>query len=223
MKRVLVVDDQKDNVFVLEDRLKRAGYEVLKAYDGETSIAIARKELPDIILLDIMMPGMSGLEACRILTKSQITSVIPIILVTALTEAEDLKEGFEAGAFDYVKKPFNRIELIARINAALRFSELQRIMLEFEKIKTYAATVSTANHEIRQPLTLINLSITAINRELGQKVMNIEGMKKRVEVIDDATQKITSVLEQLSAIKTPVLKEWVNNVKLIDLSESEEK
>lgn len=220
MKRVLVVDDQKNNVFVLGDGLKRAGYEVLRAYDGETCIAIAERELPDIILLDVMMPGMSGFEVCRTITKSKITNTIPIILVTALTEAEDLKEGFEAGAFDYVRKPFNKIELIARVKAALRFSESQRIMLEFEKIKTYAATVSTANHEIRQPLTLINLSVTALNRELGEDEMDIEVIKKRVEFIDEATQKITSVLSQLSSIKTPVLKEWVNDVKLIDLSES---
>ena len=219
MKRVLVVDDQKDNVFVLEDRLKREGYEVLKAYDGKTCINIAENEDPDIILLDVMMPGMSGFEVCKVLTETNTTKNIPVILVTALTDAEDMKEGFSAGAFDYVKKPFNRVELIARVQAAVRFRESQQVMLEFEKVSTFSATVSTANHEIKQPLTLINLSTAAINRELGKDEINKEVIKKRVVFIEDATRDIISVLDKLSAIKTPVLTNWVNDVKLVDLSD----
>ena len=219
MEKILVVDDQKDNVFILQDRLQREGYIVLIAYDGKTAIDIARKDDPDIILLDVMMPGMSGFEVCSILSSDKKTKVIPVILVTALTEAEDLKEGFQAGAFDYIKKPFNRIELIARIKAAIRFRESQRVLLEYEKVKTFSATVSTANHEIKQPLTLINLSTAAINRELGRDEINKDAVKKKIGFIEDATRDIISVLEQLSAIKTPVLTDWVNDVKLIDLSE----
>ncbi|MDA3859740.1 MAG: response regulator [Melioribacteraceae bacterium] len=223
MKRVLVVDDQKDNVFVLEDRLKREGYDVLKAYDGQTCIDIAEEAAPDIILLDVMMPGMSGFEVCKVLTDSKTTKNIPIILVTALTEAEDLKEGFLAGAFDYVKKPFNRVELIARVKAALRFSESQKVMLEFEKVSTFSATVSTANHEIKQPLTLINLSTAAVNRELGKDEVNKDVIKKRIGFIEDATRDIISVLDKLSSIKTPVLADWVNDVKLVELSNGKDK
>ena len=219
MKKILVVDDQKDNVFVLEDRLQREGYEVLKAYDGKTCINIAENEDPDIILLDVMMPGMSGFEVCKVLTETNTTKNIPVILVTALTDAEDLKEGFSAGAFDYVKKPFNRVELIARVQAAVRFRESQQVMLEFEKVSTFSATVSTANHEIKQPLTLINLSTAAINRELGKDEINKEVVRKRVVFIEDATRDIISVLDKLSAIKTPVLTNWVNDVKLVDLSD----
>ena len=219
MKKVLVVDDQKDNVFVLKDRLQREGYEILEAYDGETCIKIAKSENPDIVLLDVMMPGMSGFEVCKVLSTSEKTKLIPIILVTALTEAEDLEEGFQVGAFDYIKKPFNRIELIARVKAALRFSESQKVMLEFEKVKTFSATVSTANHEIKQPLTLINLSTAAVNRELGRDELNKEVIQKRIGFIEDATRDIITVLDQLSSIKTPVLTDWVNDVKLIDLSD----
>ena len=158
MKKILVVDDQPDNVFVLQDRLQREGFDVITAYDGPACIELAEEKLPDLILLDVMMPGMSGFEVCKKLTTNQITEKIPIILVTALTDAEDLKEGLQVGAFDYIKKPFNRVELIARIKSALSFSESQKVLLEIEKINMYAATVITANHEIKQPLTLINLS-----------------------------------------------------------------
>ena len=220
MKKILVVDDQKDNVFVLQERLTREGFEVLSAYDGPTCLTMASEECPDLILLDVMMPGMSGFEVCKKLTENEETKLIPVLLVTALTEAEDLKEGFQAGAFDYIKKPFNRVELIARIKSALSFRESQKVMLEIEKVQTYAATVITANHEIKQPLTLINLSTAAINRELRKEELSKDVVHKRVTFIEDATKDIISVLQKLSSIKVPVLTDWVNDLKVVDLSEA---
>ncbi len=221
MKKILVVDDQKDNVFVLQERLSREGFEVLAAYDGPTCLTMAQEEEPDLVLLDVMMPGMSGFEVCRKLTSSEETKLIPVVLLTALTEAEDLKEGFEAGAFDYIKKPFNRIELIARIKSALSFRESQKVMLEIEKVQTYAATVITANHEIKQPLTLINLSTAAINRELRKDELSKDVVQKRVTFIEEATKEIISVLQKLSSIKVPVLTNWVNDLKVVDLSKAQ--
>ncbi|VAX21550.1 Two-component transcriptional response regulator, LuxR family [hydrothermal vent metagenome] len=220
MKKILVVDDQKDNVFVLQERLSREGFEVLASYDGPTCLTMAKEEDPDLVLLDVMMPGMSGFEVCRKLTSSEDTKLIPVVLLTALTEAEDLKEGFEAGAFDYIKKPFNRVELIARIKSALSFRESQKVMLEIEKVQTYAATVITANHEIKQPLTLINLSTAAINRELRKDELSKDVVQKRVTFIEEATKEIISVLQKLSSIKVPVLTNWVNDLKVVDLSKA---
>jgi len=220
MKKILVVDDQPDNVFVLQDRLEREGFDIITAYDGPTCIEFAEENLPDLILLDVMMPGMSGFEVCKKLTTNKITEKIPIILVTALTDAEDLREGLQVGAFENNKKPFNRVELIARIKSALSFSESQKVLLEIEKINTYAATVITANHEIKQPLTLINLSTAAVNRELAKDTVNKEVIEKRIGFIEDATKEIITVLEKLSSIKRPELTDWVNDVKLIDLSKA---
>ena len=92
-------------------------------------------------------------------------------------------------------------------------------MLEIEKVQTYAATVITANHEIKQPLTLINLSTAAINRELRKDEMSREVIQKRVVFIEEANKEIISVLQKLSSIKVPVLTNWVNDLKVIDLSE----
>ena len=221
MKKILIVDDQPDNVFILEDRLKREGFETLTAYDGPTCISIAESDQPDLILLDVMMPGMSGFEACEKLVVNSKTKSIPVILVTALTDIDDIKKGLAAGAFDYIKKPYNRAELIARVNSALRFSESNKVMLELEKINTFAATVITANHEIKQPLTLINLSTAAITRELGKDEMRKDIIEKRVEFIDGATKEIIKVLEKLSQIKKPVITDYVNNLKMVDLNGSE--
>lgn len=220
MKTILVVDDQPDNVFILQDRLQREGFGVIAAYDGLTCLEKAENELPDLILLDIMMPGMSGFEVCEKLTSNEKTKLIPVILVTALTDVEDIKKGLLSGAFDYVKKPYNRAELVARINSALRFREFNEALLEVEMAKTYAATVVTANHEIKQPLTLINLSTAAITRELGRVEIKKETIRKRVEFIENATRHIISVLERLSEIKKPVITDYVNDLKMIDLKKS---
>jgi two-component system cell cycle response regulator len=221
MKKILIVDDQPDNVFILEDRLKREGFDTFTAYDGPSCITKAESDQPDLILLDVMMPGMSGFEACEKLVSNNKTKSIPVILVTALTDVDDIKKGLAAGAFDYIKKPYNRAELIARVNSALRFSESSKVMLELEKINTFAATVITANHEIKQPLTLINLSTAAITRELGREELRKEIIEKRVEFIDGATKEIIKVLEKLTQIKKPVITDYVNNLKMVDLNGSE--
>lgn len=217
MKKILVVDDQPDNVFILKERLQRENFEVVTAYDGEEGIKKTFEEMPDLILLDVMMPGMSGFEVCRKLTRSEETENIPIIMLTALTESSDIEEGFNAGAYDYVKKPFNKMELIARINSALRFSEANKALIELEKIRTFSATVVTTNHEIKQPLTLINLSVAAIRRELNKDVISKNILEKRVDFIDGATKEIIKVLERLNSVKKPVFVDYVNDTKMIEL------
>ena len=219
MKKILVIDDLPENVFMLQDRLEHEGFEVLTAYDGYTGIDKAKNELPDLILLDVMMPDITGLEVCKILVNESITKDIPIILVTAKSGAEDTKEGLEAGAFDYIKKPFNRIELLARVNSALKLSEAHKLLLESEKRDTFIATVVTANHKIKQPLTLLSLSSAAIKRELSKDEISKDGILKRVKYIDIAVKEITDVLNQLNAIKNPILSEYTSNIKMIKVEE----
>ena len=223
MKKILIIDDSPDSVFLLQDRLEREGFETAKAYNGEMGIQKAINEKPDLILLDIMMPDISGYDVCKILTSKEETKLIPIILLTALTDVDNLKQGLQLGAFDYIKKPFNRVELIARINSALRFSETNKFLIEIEKIKTFAATVVTANHEIKQPLTLINLSTAAIRRELSKTNFSVENILKRVEFIENAARDIISVLDKLGSIKKPVITPYVNDLNIIDLKSEQKK
>ena len=129
MKKILTIDDNPDNLFLLQDRLEREGFEVIKAYSGEMGIQKALEDKPDLILLDVMMPGISGYEVCKTISSKEQTKMIPLILLTALTDADNIKEGLQSGAFDYIKKPFNKIELFARIQSALRFSELNKYLL----------------------------------------------------------------------------------------------
>ncbi len=217
MKKILVIDDLPENVFLLQDRLENEGYEVITAYEGKSGINKAISEEPDLILLDIMMPDITGLDVCKKLVSNDETSHIPIILVTAKIEAEDIKEGLEAGAFDYVKKPFNRIELLARVKSALKLSDARRQLIDAEKSKLFAATVVTANHKIKQPLTLMSLSAAAIKREINKEVISKDAVDKRLDYITGAIKEINNILNQLHTIKKPVLSEYVKNIKMIDV------
>lgn len=217
MKKILVIDDLPENVFMLQDRLEHEGYEVLTAYDGKNGISKAIEELPDLILLDVMMPDITGIEVCKTLVENPKTKNIPIILVTAKSGAEDTKEGLEAGAFDYIKKPFNRIELLARVNSALKLSDAQKFMIASEKRDTFYATVVTANHKIKQPLTLLSLSSSAIKRELNKDEISKEAILKRVNYIDVAVKEITDVLNHLNSIKDPVISNYTQDIKMINV------
>lgn len=217
MKRILVIDDLPENVFMLQDRLENEGYEVVTAYDGKTGIAKATSDMPDLILLDVMMPGMTGIEACKILKQDPVTSDIPIIIVTAKSGADDAKEGLEAGAFDYIKKPFEKIEMLARINSALKLAEAHRQVVEAEKKNTYAATVVTTNHKIKQPLTLMSLSSAAIKRELNKEQISKDAILNRLNYIETAVNEITNILNQLNAIKKPPASDYVKKVNTAEI------
>jgi len=221
MKRILVIDDLPENVFLLQDRLEHAGFLVITAYDGKSGIEKAIKELPDLILLDVMMPDITGIEVCKTLVSNEATQGIPIILVTAKSDAEDTKEGLEAGAFDYIKKPFNRVELLARVHSALKLSDANKLLLDAEKKNTFVATVVTANHKIKQPLTLLSLSSAALKRELSKEVISKEAILNRINYIDIAIKEINDVLNQLNAIRDPVLSNYTQDIKMIKVENNE--
>jgi len=118
--RVLIVDDVPDNLAVLHDALDESGYTVLVATDGASAIARAAQALPDIVLLDAMMPGMDGFEVARRLKAGAATATIPIVFMTALTDTEHVLAAFAAGGVDYVSKPVRPREVVARIGAHLQ-------------------------------------------------------------------------------------------------------
>lgn len=118
--RILVVDDEPDLLILLEEHLTQEGYEVLTASAGMTAITRAKREHPDVILLDVMMPGLSGFDVCNILQDYPDTATIPIIFLTAVAETKRKVMGLNLGADDYITKPFDLHELAARVQAALR-------------------------------------------------------------------------------------------------------
>ncbi len=122
-RKILVVDDEPVLVETIDYNLKQAGYQVITAADGASALEAARRETPDLIILDIMLPEMDGLEVCRQLRRESNTATTPIMMLTAKGDEIDKVVGLEVGADDYVTKPFGRRELLARIRALLRRAE----------------------------------------------------------------------------------------------------
>ncbi len=131
MRSVLVVDDQPEIVRIVRDYLERAGFSVLTAADGPAAVVVARRDKPDLIVLDLTLPTMDGLDVARALRRE---GEVPIIMLTARTEEADRVSGLELGADDYVTKPFSPRELVARVRAVLRRTEARRLQGDVVKV-----------------------------------------------------------------------------------------
>jgi class 3 adenylate cyclase/CheY-like chemotaxis protein len=158
--RVLVVDDHEQNVELLEAYLA-GGYEALKAYNGEEALEKARADPPDLILLDVIMPGLNGYEVCRRLKQGEETRFIPVVMVTALQEKEERIKGLEAGADDFLTKPVDQVELLARVKSLLR-------------IKQFHDESARLNRELKE----INGALEQKVTEQVEHIQRMEGLKR---------------------------------------------
>ena len=123
---ILIIDDNPNNLSIITEHLEMNHLEVMVARDGEDGIIKAQKGSPDLILLDVMMPGLNGFETCALLKKDPRTDDIPVLFMTALDNVEDKLRGFEAGGLDYITKPFNEQEVLARVKVHLIIRKLQK-------------------------------------------------------------------------------------------------
>ena len=139
---ILVVDDQFQNIELLEAYLVPQGYEIVKAASGEEALEKLSHNQIDLILLDIMMPKMSGLEVLEKLRAAELTKAIPVVMVTALKETEDKVKALEAGCDDFISKPFGKVELLARVKSILKISYYRRQLEEKDKFKAVVDKVS---------------------------------------------------------------------------------
>src|SRR5437879_2578601 len=142
--RILVVDDNEMNRDILVTRLDTQGYELLQAADGEEALAAATQHLPDLILLDVMMPKIDGMEVCRRLKGDPQLPFMPIILVTAKAASADVVAGLEAGADEYLTKPIDQMALVARVKSVLRLKELH------DQVQAQAADLATWNRTLER-------------------------------------------------------------------------
>jgi two-component system cell cycle response regulator len=178
--RILVVDDIEANVRLLEAKLSAEYYQVSVAYDGPTALAMAAAELPDVILLDVMMPGMDGFTVCKRLKEDPVTRHIPVVLVTALDGRADRIQGLEAGASDFLTKPIDDVMLFARVRSLTRF----KLVID----------------ELRQR--------EASGRRMGViagAASRLDGLGGRVLIVDDNERQAQRVATELSVEHRPVV------------------
>lgn len=187
---VLVIDDEKDLIELVRYNLERDGFDVMTAVDGRSGLQIATRHRPDLIVLDVMMPGMDGMEVCRQLRSDERTQRLPIIMLTARAAESDRIDGLEIGADDYVTKPFSPRELGARVRAILRRTSPPEQPPEIRRGKL---VVDVSRHEVRydgQPVSLtttefriLHFLATQPGRVLSRDEI-IEGALREPDIFD---------------------------------------
>ena len=158
-EKILVVDDEEDILELVRFNLSKEGYQVICAATGEKAVEMARAELPDLMVLDLMLPGMDGLEAAKFLKNNPETQNIPIVMLTAKGEESDVVTGLELGADDYVVKPFSPRILLARVKAVLRRKQTEATD-DSEVVKIHNLVIHPGRREVRVDGKPVDLTFT---------------------------------------------------------------
>jgi signal transduction histidine kinase len=226
---ILVVDDIPNNVSVLFSFLSKTGFKVLVAQDGKRALQTAEQARPDLILLDVMMPGMDGFEVCSILKSQEITKDIPVIFMTALVDTIDKIKGFQLGATDYLTKPVQHEEVLARITAHLKVRKLQQ-QLEEKNQQLQAQTVElekrqleseafarTVAHDLKNPLAgiigLSNLLLSDCTTDTLPTADSIENL----QFIAQAADKMLNIIDALLLLANASKQKHIQT-KALDMS-----
>lgn len=202
---ILVVDDQPINVKLLQRKLEREGMNVLTAFNGQQCLEIVEDAMPDLILLDVMMPEMDGIEVCRQLKLNEETQSIPIIFITAKSTKEGKLEGLGAGGADYITKPIDLEETLARVNTQLRIQEIHRQNLELSERLADArqtAAIGAITQGIAHNLNNL-LGVVVGYLDLIKSGYDSPDMVRRSTLLmDQAIQRMVVIVRQLSTIAT---------------------
>jgi two-component system, sensor histidine kinase and response regulator len=195
---VLVVDDEPKNVQLLVDLLETKNYQVWTAADGEQGLRLAREKLPDVVLLDVMMPRLNGLEVCRQLKSEQKTAMIPVLLVTALDARQDRIAGISAGANDFITKPIDQADLVLRVRNAAGLKRLhEQVARQLKHLQELEAARDTLTHmivhDLRSPLT-------GLQGYLDLMGLAADGNKEIAEYAADAQKVVTRLTGMISQV-----------------------
>ena len=201
--KILVVDDQPVNVQLLKRKLEREGILVTAAYTGGEALESVAKDKPDLILLDVMMPDMDGMEVCQRLQELEDTRSIPIIFITARSSKESKLEGLAVGAVDYITKPIDLDETLARVQTQLRFAainremfDLQRRLQEARRAAAIGAVTQGIAHNLNNLLGVVLGYLDLIKSNYNKP----ESVKKNADHVENAVQRIASIIKQLGSL-----------------------
>lgn len=211
--KILIAEDDNISRRILKTILKRWGYGVVSVCDGrEAWTRLQEKDAPRLVILDWMMPEMDGIEICRRVRRINNVEPMYIILLTARDDKKDIIKGLEAGADDYIAKPFDKDELRARVNVGRRVVELQSALIEKEKLQVICEMAGAVCHELSQPMQVISGNSELLLMDIQKNhtlYKNIKAIKDQIDRMGDITRKFM----KMSEYKT---KDYLNS-KIIDI------
>ncbi len=214
---ILLVDDSPVSSMVVSLILKKnSDYRTVRIWDGTACIKKAKEVKPDLILLDIQMPGMNGIEVCNILKKNQRTCDIPVIFVTASTDDETLREAFGAGGTDYVRKPVNKIELLARIKSVLLHRKMEKKLMEEEKLKGVLEMAGGICHELNQPMQVVS----GYSELLLMDIEKDNSAYPYIKMIKEQTDEMGSITKKLMRITKYETRDYIEGSRIIDIDKA---
>jgi CheY-like chemotaxis protein len=215
--KILIAEDDAVSRRLLERKLTMWGYQVVTCQNGiEAWQWLQREDAPSLAILNRMMPGMDGVQICRHVREIKRKNYIYIVLLTARDQKEDIVEGIEAGADDYVTKPFNPHELNVRVRAGRRVLEMQAELLQREKLRGVVEMAGATCHEFYQPMQVISGYAELLLKE----VPPASPIHSKVEKIKEATEvmaEITSKLQQITRYET---REYYDGIRIIDIDKA---
>ncbi|HEY9841845.1 MAG TPA: response regulator [Candidatus Obscuribacterales bacterium] len=196
---ILIVDDQPQNLQVLSTTLRQAGYQVAAANSGPTAIRILDRRQPDLVLCDVVMPGMDGYELCRRLKALPQGRDIPLMFVTARSDSQAIMEGFESGAVDFVLKPFNTPELLARVRTQLDLRQARLTILDYARRMDELAQ---SDQELRSTAAELKANLEVLLQQVGElekdsATLSQAELSGRLQAIQ---QQIGQVLDQFGPL-----------------------
>ena len=214
---ILVVDDSPVSSMIVSLMLKKnKDYCTVRVWDGPACIKKAKEVKPDLILLDIQMPGMNGIEVCKVLKKDERTHDIPVIFVTASTDNDTLKEAFESGGTDYVRKPLNKIELLARIKSVLLHRKMEKKLLEEEKLKGVLEMAGGICHELNQPMQVVSGYTELLLMDIGKE----NSAYPYIKMIKEQTDEMGSITRKLMRITKYETQDYIEGGRIIDIDKA---
>ncbi len=197
---ILVVDDDERNLRLMEALLIPLEYEVMLAENGSKALVMAKKHLPDVVLLDVMMPGLNGFEVCCKLKQDPETAIIPVIMVTSLTGRKDLMAGIKAGATDFISKPVDLPEITIRIknalNSKLLYDQVQEKNRELKKLERLKDGLThMIIHDMRSPLMVLKAGIEIMEMDFIENMANVKYLHNMNKSVDILVMMTSSLLD----------------------------
>lgn len=213
MKKILAVEDSKVSQAHLRDILENT-YELRLEEDGASALSAVGESPPDLILLDVNLPGMNGYDVCRQLKGDVRTREIPIIFLTGCDSGGEKVKGFEAGADDYIVKPFHPEELLARVSLHLASRREKQMALELERLKLLREMAVAISHEFNNPLTAILWHLRLASREVGDE----EKVRAHLSDMQLELDKIRRIVGRLAEASRDAKTEYVMGEAMIDVN-----